>query len=1005
MLRFTILALGFVCLASSIKVKCPPGIKRFAAEPNTRRYYECKRVGAYPVLKMCPKGMLYHASFARCRSEGHVRTRRSASYKLKSIIDEPTLGRHVGLGDLYNARTNKVWTGTSLWSQSTIKQYTRRSPSPRTSMDYTAGRTAYERMAKMDISAELKLSFMSGMIAVEGSAGYLRDSLESDEQVNVIMESFQTTHSMTLDGHSPGKDYVTWCQNKEATHIVASIKYGMGANMVFKRRVKKDESKDSVSGRLMVSIKKIPSLSIKGEASINLTSSEKAFVDKVDVTLYGDFILEEQPTTYDQAIKVYETIPSKMGPKPLYPEAAPVQMTLHPLSTYCNQADNILIGINEGILRDISTILDETEQMKIRMRGLLGKDASARFLQIRNNILLVEQELLQQVGDMQAQLQNLLPKIRGAKTGAQEGDLITLKADYVNSQIYTGNMMPFLDNREREIKIIDNLVDTFISTPSVLIMDFEQATGVIEILTSPYVVIANLNILLPSSIATSYIDGNAVDERNMWFNDRRVYGRIGYLLREFSKFAAENSKNKKISYLVRMNPTKTPHDNVQVMKDGKTVSEAFIIPHKPETPMERSVTHNTVSMQMPSRTDPIFNKHNGFITGVKVIGYAKGFKDKTFEQDFEYGASNNDITVTGLKANTEYYFTYKFITEMGLSPPSDASDSMTTLPTSPPVEGTTTSITSSAVTITWEEPAEIGSGVRIGQYFAQLFENTNVVDTKQTSSRSVSFTGLKAATNYVVCVKASVGHKNSLCMDVSFTSMPATPNTPSVSAVLLNSATIAWSAVASAPGSSLLHYEIYFSQYSGNNEKTNTAIERKVSPTKTTAVLGDLVMNTKYGVKVKAVSTKGESAYSSVRFFNTKFEQTELDKFKADLIAQLRQEYTADFQKSTAAAINTLRNADISLRSKAQDLSRKFDSLKVGQWPKGSYCIYQGETNCPAGFTAQRGFVKGIETNEDGRSNIRGAAFMMSSLGCYNFGCGFFKPYNAEIIFSMCCRY
>merc|ERR1712048_363270 len=130
-------------------------------------------------------------------------------------------------------------------------------------------------------------------------------------------------------------------------------------------------------------------------------------------------------------------------------------------------------------------------------------------------------------------------------------------------------------------------------------------------------------------------------------------------------------------------------------------------------------------------------------------------------------------------------------------------------------------------------------------------------------------------------------------------------------------------------GSTLLHYEVYFSQYSGNNEKANTAIERKVSPTTTKAVLGDLVMNTTYGVKVKAVSTKGESAYSSVRFFNTKFEQTELDKFKADLIAQLRTEYTADFQKSTAAAISSLRSTDSTLRSKAQDLSRKFDSLKV----------------------------------------------------------------------------
>ena len=88
-------------------------------------------------------------------------------------------------------------------------------------------------------------------------------------------------------------------------------------------------------------------------------------------------------------------------------------------------------------------------------------------------------------------------------------------------------------NRDGNFEYINQFIDqNFI---------LAQAPGVIEILTSPYVVMV---ILQPSTVSTNYLDGHPVDERNMWFRQSRVYGPMFFTLRNFKKFAAENADNK-----------------------------------------------------------------------------------------------------------------------------------------------------------------------------------------------------------------------------------------------------------------------------------------------------------------------------------------------------------------------------------------------------------------------------------------------------------------------------
>lgn len=419
----------------------------------------------------------------------------------------------------------------------------------------------------------------------------MRDEAESEDEVTMNMNYYTTTHALVLPTETP-KDFPKFCLNKDVTHVVSSIVYGMNANFIFKRMKKEGETTQIVVGALTVAVNLVV-VSIEGRASLNITTVDKDFQESINVKLYGDFILEEQPTTYMQAVKAFQIIPKKLGSPPLYGTAAPVKMTLTPRSYFCDSSDNLLLGISAQLLEAIGEMMNRADKLKVKLRGLLNQEPSQRFVPVRRNLQSIQNELQASINDMQMELQRILPEVRGGGANGGEVDLIALMNKNEASPLQYDKLVMFLGKRTREIIAIQTLLKQFTGNSHILVVDYEQATGVIEMLTTPQVVIFNLNILQPHSVTLDYLDGKTVDESNMWFNKPDIIGEFGRQLREFKDFAAQNGASKQYSYLVRINPvTSGKTMSIEAMQNGHVVSSDFLLPVQPPKPIVTNIGYD-----------------------------------------------------------------------------------------------------------------------------------------------------------------------------------------------------------------------------------------------------------------------------------------------------------------------------------------------------------------------------------------------------------------------------
>ena len=93
----------------------------------------------------------------------------------------PALGRHVKLGDLYNAKNEEIISSASLWRQNIIKANSIHDLQPYSYTNFFAENSEQDRMSAFDISAELELSFLGGLVSVGGSANYVKDSKSTEK--------------------------------------------------------------------------------------------------------------------------------------------------------------------------------------------------------------------------------------------------------------------------------------------------------------------------------------------------------------------------------------------------------------------------------------------------------------------------------------------------------------------------------------------------------------------------------------------------------------------------------------------------------------------------------------------------------------------------------------------------------------------------------------------------------------------------------------------------------
>jgi hypothetical protein len=161
-------------------IRCPEGVKRFSAyggdDPRSKReFYECNNGVAQ--IESCQDHERYEQKTERCIStlKSAKRSKRDAGKgKTNIALQRQGLAQNIQLGYLYDARSESILSPKNLWSQESLGQECQQinctSKFFRTQETTDSFSDIEEdilfRLNHFHVEAELKMSFMGGMIQI-----------------------------------------------------------------------------------------------------------------------------------------------------------------------------------------------------------------------------------------------------------------------------------------------------------------------------------------------------------------------------------------------------------------------------------------------------------------------------------------------------------------------------------------------------------------------------------------------------------------------------------------------------------------------------------------------------------------------------------------------------------------------------------------------------------------------------------------------------------------------
>ncbi|XP_074506011.1 verrucotoxin subunit beta-like isoform X6 [Sebastes fasciatus] len=705
--------------------------------------------------------------------------------KASGMMEVAALGRPFSLGMLYNCREDSLVPGMTLWDHDDLKRNISDRPQNYSDFEIVASESIADKSKALNVEASLKASFLGGLVEVEGSAKYLNDSKTSKNQVKVTLNYKATTKFQELSMNHLGRDNVKhpYVFDKGiATHVVTGILYGAQAFFVFDREVSEKEDHQNIQGNLKVMIKNIPNLAIEGEGSLKMENKDRENVDEFSCRFFGDFSLQKPPTSFQDAVEVYQSLPKLLGANG--ENAVPIKVWLLPLTTLDSSAAKLVRQISIRLVQESQSVLEHFSELEMRCNDALKTTTAQQFPQIGKKIKIFKEMCSEFRLELQGTLAKRLPLIRGG--GEKEAVLTEILKKRCSSPFNNKNLNEWMDCKEREVCILKSFTNMMKNTKIVPSENglHEESLSAEHAVCFVFTSLGSAEPYL--STLSNYLEQTPDDpqdprtqdvEKKQWYASKEVAGVMRHKAKLFSDFAEANKENKNIKFLTVGSTNETQKgSSIYLYKDGHRDNENFEPPSKPETVTVGDINHNSVTLKI---SPPRFGAEN--ITSYSVeycVTGEDGWKQKT-------ASTAGEVTVSDLSPNTEYMFRCRAVNSAGwVGPANEVSGSIKTLPCSPPGKPQVEP-NSSEISVSWEKPAELGQGVHILSYILEYAVKDNRVKEEElqwsqmmSRAEKAIISGLQLETEYVVRVRCDCGvagrSKESITVNVCTTTFTLT---------------------------------------------------------------------------------------------------------------------------------------------------------------------------------------------------------------------------------------
>ncbi|XP_070612830.1 uncharacterized protein [Erythrolamprus reginae] len=639
----------------------------------------------------------------------------------EDAIEIPALGRPFQLGMLYDCRKDALIPGVTLWDYSSLQKDLTAKPQPKTESEIITSDSIDDKISALDISASLKASFLGGLVEVGGSAKYLQDIKKSKQQARVTIQYKTTTKYEQLTMSHLGIQNVSYpavFEHGTATHVVTAILYGAQAFFVFDREVSSTETVQDIQGSLQLTVKKL--ISITGEAEVKVSEKEKENATNFSCKFHGDFSLEKNPVTFQDAMKVYETLPKLLGEHE--EKAVPMRVWLYPLTKLDARAAKMVREISLALIFDAEKILEELNETQMQSNDLVNDPIAETFPEIKRKINQFKDLCRQHRQTFQKQLARVLPSIRGGRQ--EEGPLVDILMSVNQSPFNSQRLYEFLDTKKREINFVKSYLDILneiqvISTQNKLeeiVLDAQNVHVVSFIFTSLHEE-EPLLLSLHDWLQDQFLRESGESTRSTpkvkkgmaWFDNKERTRNARQAAKSIKDFFSINQSNKNVRFVVASLPdVDTPGPTTYLYEDGELVSKNLELPSKPLPFLTSELRHNSIQLKFQPA------EHGKATISSYLVEY------KLAEEE-NWNAMRTEDTremflLKDLPPNTEYQFQYTPCCKLGLSKSSDLSPPIKTLPTSPPEILRMVTAGSSVIFVAWMSPSIVASELVVEEY-------------------------------------------------------------------------------------------------------------------------------------------------------------------------------------------------------------------------------------------------------------------------------------------------
>ncbi|KAI5109588.1 verrucotoxin subunit beta-like [Silurus meridionalis] len=597
-----------------------------------------------------------------------------------TCMEIAALGRPLYPGMLYDCRRDSF-----IPAQQTVLQARSRSyfidvrQQPRTHLKFAASDTLSDKANLLDISGSLKASFLSGLVEVEGSAKYLHDNKSSAHQSRVTMQYSQMTRFEQLTMKELG--HITYPQvfeQKTATHVVTAVLYGAHAFMVFDHTSAENENKQNVEEKLYAAVKKIPTISIEGEACLQMTEEEKKLAENVSVTFYGDFELEQNPTTYKAALSVYKKLPIMMNKQ--QNQGVPLTVWLFPLTRLDSNAAKLVREISMSLVRKTEKVLEEMGEVERRCNDLIKNQMTDNFPDVKARLVKFQDVHIGYKIAFQKALVTALPYIRG---GTQEdkalGDILSIH----NTSPFTADKMnQWLDYMMSELSILSSCVlkelkvVTSLGLLNPIILDHTVDVVICLAFTSlkyedSYLAATEDFLNHGGFTKPEQTKGKpfALQDAQFWFSSPEISKRMRQNLSLFTAFSKANKNDNKVKFIIAsISDSSNPGISIRLYQEGSLTDPNFQPVSKPPKPVletsdekvtlkfSKSPTGETVRFRVEYRMTPPTDSATDVDTW-KVT---------------DTSDAQTSFTLTELTPGEQYWVRYRAVSDVGVSEASDS---------------------------------------------------------------------------------------------------------------------------------------------------------------------------------------------------------------------------------------------------------------------------------------------------------------------------------------------